>query len=221
MSGGSMDFLLWVRGPGFSIAMAILIVGVLVRLIEIFALGRKRDLAPARSTGKGSGWRTLFTRSIPPPGMLKASPVTYIAGYVFHIGLFIVVFLFVPHILLIKELLGIAWPGLPSAVVDAVTVITLIAMIAVLVNRITDPVKRFLSGIEDYLVWALTALPLLTGYLAFNHLTPDYTFMLALHILTVELLLAALPFTKLMHAFTFAIARWYTGDIFGRKGVAS
>lgn len=221
MSGGSMDFLLWVRGPGFNIAVAILIIGVLVRFIEIFALGRKPDLAPPRSNSPGSGWRTLFSRSLPPPGMIKVSPVTYIAGYVFHIGLFMVVFLFVPHILLIKDLIGLSWPGLPSAVVDAVAVITLIAMIAVLVNRITDPVKRFLSGFEDYLVWALTALPVLTGYLAFNHLAPDYTFMLALHILSVELLLAALPFTKLMHAFTFAIARWYTGDIFGRKGVAS
>ncbi|KAA3630122.1 MAG: hypothetical protein DWQ09_01950 [Proteobacteria bacterium] len=221
MNGGSMDFLLWVRGTGFNIAMVVLIVGVLVRLIEILALGRKADLAPRRSDGKGSGWRTIFTRSIPPPGMLKASPVTYIAGYIFHLGLFIVVFLFVPHILLIKDLLGISWPGLPSALVDAVTVITLITMVAVLANRLTDPVKRFLSGFEDYLVWALTALPLLTGYLAFNHLTPDYTFMLALHILSVQLLLVALPFTKLMHAITFVLARWYTGDIFGRKGVAS
>lgn len=221
MNGGSMDFLLWVRGTGFTIAIAVLIIGVLIRLVEIFALGRKADLAPPRRNAPGSGWRTVWSRSLPPPGMMKASPVTYVAGYVFHIGLFIVVFFFVPHILLIKNLLGLSWPGMPSALVDAVAVITLIAMVAVLANRITDPVKRFLSGFEDYLVWALTALPVLTGYLAFNHLTTDYTFMLALHILCVELLLAALPFTKLMHAFTFVIARWYTGDMMGRKGVAS
>jgi nitrate reductase gamma subunit len=42
---------------------------------------------------------------------------------------------------------------------------------------------------------------------------------LALHILSVELLLIVIPFTKLMHLFTFALARWYNGAIAGRKGV--
>jgi nitrate reductase gamma subunit len=37
----------------------------------------------------------------------------------------------------------------------------------------------------------------------------------------VELLLVVFPFTKLTHAFTVFIARWYNGAIFGRKGVES
>ena len=97
----------------------------------------------------------------------------------------------------------------------------IIALIVVLANRITDPVKRFLSTLEDYLTWTLTLLPLLTGYLAYHHLFLNYTLMLALHILTVELLLVALPFTKLFHTFSLFAARWYNGDISGRKGVAS
>ena len=42
---------------------------------------------------------------------------TTVNGYVFHIGLAIVVFLFVPHILLLKSLFGVSWPGLPSGMV--------------------------------------------------------------------------------------------------------
>ena len=45
--------------------------------------------------------------------------------------------------------------------------------------------------------------------------------MLAIHILSVEALLILLPFTKLFHAFSVFVSRWYNGDIFGRKGVAS
>jgi nitrate reductase gamma subunit len=49
----------------------------------------------------------------------------------------------------------------------------------------------------------------------------EYTLMLALHLFSVELLLVLLPFTKLFHTFSLFISRWYNGDFFGRKGVAS
>ena len=48
-----------------------------------------------------------------------------------------------------------------------------------------------------------------------------YTQMLAVHILSVELLLIVLPFTKLIHMFTLFLSRWYNGAMAGRKGVAS
>lgn len=215
------DLLIWTRGPGLTIALVLLVVGVLLRLFEIYSLGRKRDLAPARSPSPGSGWRTVFSRMLPPAGMTARAPVTYFGGYVFHIGLFVCVFLYIPHIELLRVLLGVSWPGLPTPVVDAVAVATLLALLAVLISRLTDPVKRLLSRLQDYFVWGLTFLPVLTGYLAYHHLLLDYTWMLALHILSAELLIALLPYTKLFHAVGLFIARWYNGDIFGRKGVAS
>ena len=215
------DLLLWARGPGLVLALAILGFGILLRLFEIYSLGRKTDLSPARTDSPGSGWRTMLTRSLPPPGMLARAPVTYYGGYVFHIGLFVTVFLYIPHIELLRNLLGISWPGLPTPVVDAVAVATLAAMPALLASRIHDPVKRLLSTLQDYLVWLLTFLPLTTGYLAFHHMLIDYTWMLALHLLSAELLLALLPFTKLFHAVSIVISRWYTGSLFGRKGVAA
>ncbi len=160
----------------------------------------------------------MFRRSLPPPGMFKRSPVSYIGGYIFHIGLAIVVFLFAPHIKLIESLTGLSWPGLPSQFIDAAAVVTLAAMLLVLVDRINKPVKRFLSTFEDYFTWALTFLPVLTGYLAAKHLLLPYTTMLALHILSVELLLIFLPFTKLFHVFTLFGSRWYNGDV-NAKGV--
>jgi nitrate reductase gamma subunit len=153
--------------------------------------------------------------------MVARAPVTYFGGYVFHIGLFITVFFYIPHIELLRALFGLSWPGLPTPVVDAVAVASLAALLAVLVSRVRDPVKRLISGFQDYFVWALTFLPLLSGYLAYHHLLFDYTWLLALHILSAEALLALLPYTKLFHAVSVFISRWYNGDIFGRKGVAS
>lgn len=214
-----IELLTWVRGPGLNIAIGLFSLGMLWRLIEIYALGRKKDLAPARSVPGASGWHTIARRSLPPPGMLKRSPISYIGGYIFHIGLFIVVFLFAPHIKLVDSLLGLSWPSLPSQVIDAVTVVTLATMLLALFDRINNPVKRYLSTVGDYAAWALTFLPLLTGFLAVKHLLLPYTTMLALHILSVELLLVALPFTKLIHVFTLFASRWYNGDISGKRGV--
>lgn len=219
MNMNELQFLTWVRGPGLDIAVGIFLLGVFWRLFEIYSLGRKQDLSAPRQVAGASGWHTVFRRSIPPAGMVKKSPATYIGGYVFHIGLAVIVFLFVPHIMLITSLTGLSWPGLPSQFIDLVAVLTMAAMVVVLVDRINKPVKRYLSTFEDWFTWALTFLPVLTGWMAVQHLLLPYTTMLALHILSVELLLIFLPFTKLFHAFTVFGSRWYQGKINGHKGV--
>lgn len=217
----AMDLLLWARGPGLGIAIAIFLFGMTLRLFEIYSLGRKRDLSTPRSHTPGSGWRTIVSRSLPHADTWRRSALTIVAGFAFHIGLFIVLLFLLPHIELIRSLTGLSWPALPTPLVDLATVITLIALIVLLVHRLMDPVKRFLSGFGDYLAWTVTFLPLLTGYMAYHHLLLDYTLLLALHILSAELLLVVFPFTKLTHTFTLFIARWYNGDIAARKGVAS
>lgn len=215
-----LQFLTWVRGTGLNLAISIFLLGVFVRLFEIYNLGRKKDLSEPRNVGGASGLNTVFRRSLPAEGMLKTSPITYIGGYIFHIGLVIIVFLFVPHIKFFQSLTGISWPGLPSQLVEFATVLTIVAMLVVLFDRITKPVKRYLSTFQDWFTWALTFLPVLTGWMAVRHLLLPYTTMLAVHILMVELLLVFLPFTKLFHAFTVFGSRWYSGAVNGHKGVA-
>ena len=217
----SAEFLLWVKGTGFTLAIAIFVAGVVLRLFEVWSLGRKSNLAEAKGNASSSGVRTIFKRFAPDKGIWDHSSFIIVVAWLFHVGLFIVVFLFTPHILLIESIIGISWPGLPTPVVDAFSVITLVALLAALFHRITHPVKKYLSTKEDYLVWVVTFLPVLTGYLAFHHLVFAPDMLLALHILSVEILLVLLPFTKLTHAFTFLMARWYNGAISGYKGVQS
>ena len=95
------DFLLWVRGPGLQIAVIIFFFGMTLRLLEIFLLGRKKNLSELRSNGIAEGFRTVVTRSVPPDGnTMRRSMYIIVLGYVFHIGLLIALFLFVPHIML-------------------------------------------------------------------------------------------------------------------------
>jgi len=215
------DLLLWARGPGLQIASIIFVVGVVVRLFGIFTLGRKPNLAEARGSAMAGGLRTILTRSFPDSSTHKRSAFTHIAGYVFHIGFFVTLFLYAPHILVIDAVMGVSWPALPTPIVDATAVLTMITLVAVLLHRISDPVLRFLSRFQDYFVWFLTILPVATGYIAFHRIGLPPPTLIAVHILSVELLMVVFPFTKLMHAFTLFMARWYNGAIAGYKGVNS
>lgn len=218
----SAEFLLWVRGPGLQIATVIFLFGMVLRLLEILLLGRKKNLAELRSSGIVEGFRTVFSRSLPADkNTMKRSTFTFVTGYIFHIGLFVVIFLLAPHISLFKSVFGFGWPSLSTPVVDFLAVATMVALLAILFRRLTNPVLKFLSRGEDYFVWVLTFVPLLTGYMSYHHLLLPYNWMLGTHILSVELMLIFFPFTKLTHAFTLFIARWYNGSIAGQKGVKS
>ena len=216
-----IELLSWARGPGLQIATIVFVAGVVIRILEILLLGRKANLAEAKGSEMTNGLKTIVTRTFPDKTTFKRSSVTIVAGYIFHIGMFISFFFFAPHILFFKDLIGISWPAMPTAFVDACAVISIIALLAVLINRLTNKVMRYLTTFEDLLTWFLTLAPLVTGYIAFHRIGFSGPSLLAIHLLSVELLLIVFPFTKLMHTFTLFLARWYNGAISGYRGVAS
>lgn len=221
MNNPAFDLLMWARGPGFDIALVIFVGGIVLRLTEIIILGRKKDLAPAKGNGFLQGLKTIFSRSLPREGLVKFAPITYIGGYIFHLGFFIAFFFFAPHISLIQDAFGISWPAAGRVIIESVTALAILAVLALTYSRLTDPVRKSLTTFDDYLVLLLSALPLITGYVAVNKLFGDPTMMLAVHLLSVEALMIAFPFTKLMHAVSFVLSRYYNGSIQGRKGAES
>jgi len=211
----AMDWLNWSRGPALEVALAVFAFGMLVRLMEIFLLGRDRDLAKARASAASGGWYTVWHRTIPKRGTWKH----HLPGYLWHIA-FLLIFVFsAPHILFIKHFIGLSWSALSNFVIDILTIVAMAALSFLLFTRFTDPVRRLLSGAGDYFAWLVTFLPLLTGYMAMHRIAADYTLMLAIHISSVNLLLVVFPFTKLTHAMTLFLSRWYNGSTAGRKGV--
>jgi nitrate reductase gamma subunit len=216
----TMELLAWTKGPGLSISLTVLLLGITVRVLEMLILGHKKDLSEARVANSALyGFRTIVTRSLPSMEIFKAETIPLLAGYAFHIGLFLIVFFYVPHILVFKGLLDISWPALPMWLIDGMTLITMASMLIVLWYRLTSKVRRYLSRFGDYFAWLVTFLPVLTGYLTYHRLMLPYNDMLVIHILSVELLFVTLPFTKLMHTVTLFFARYYNGQAAGRKGV--
>ncbi len=219
-----MDLLGFARGPALEVALGIFCLGVAWRIVG-FALLRLRQNHTAPRKGVfamlGGGLLTVGSRSWPHPEFIPRTGAGEALGYSYHIGLFIVVLLFTPHIIFLGGLFGFLWPGLPSSLITVISVLTLTLFLAVLFRRVTNPVMRMLSNFDDYFSWFITALVLLTGLAATTHIGGPYEKLLAVHILSVDALLIWFPFGKLMHAFYLFPSRAINGALLARKGAVS
>lgn len=215
-----MTMLDFARGPALQWSLFIFVLGVVWRLVGTSLMLRRRDLSVPRTTDQfWGGLRTIVSRSFLPRTFEKVVLTQYVLAYTLHIGLLIVVLLFVPHILFFEAILGLSWPGLPNDLILVAGAITLASLVALLVRRMTHPVLKVISTADDYITWCVTTLPLVTGFMTFAHLGPRYETMLAIHILSFELLLIWFPFGKLMHAFFVFPSRYNVGATFERRGV--
>jgi nitrate reductase gamma subunit len=224
-----MNLLEFARGPALWLSLFVLVAGSAWRVIAIFRLGTEADLSEPRSTRRFAGaLRGIFARMIPGKEFRQGGKLGVFGGYFYHLGLAVIVFGFLPHILFIQRLTGVAWPPLPEALVYLAVGPTFIGLLLVLLERLTHPVLRLLSGFDDYFSWFVVFLPLLTGMAAASGsyaqtasgAAPLYPLPLALHLLSVELLFLWLPFGKLAHAFLVFFSRGVTGVALTRKGAA-
>ncbi len=150
-------------------------------------------------------------------------------GYVFHIGLALVFFGYAPHIAFIHRVTGLSWPALPDEVMYLASAVTIVSLLIALASRLTNPVLKLISNADDKITWTITFLPLITGMAVMSEpsatlLARDHVIYggpLAVHLLSLELLLIWFPFGKLMHAVLFAFSRGATGIRFGHRGVDS
>ena len=214
-----MDLLEFARGPALQVAAYILVAGSIWRFVGILLLKEQVDHSePRKGGGLGAALKVIYTRSFTADPFKPATLYPKILAYVMHIGLFAVVFLFVPHIMFFEGFLGISWPGLPNNLIYLFGVAAVVSGIALLVRRLTKPVLRLISNFDDYFSWVMTMLPLATGLIIPLRFGVRYETLLAIHILSVAALLIWLPFGKLGHTFLVFITRGTTGMVFERRG---
>lgn len=215
-----MTLLDFARGPALQWSLMIMIVGLSWRVIGVF-LGRwRRDLSRPRSDALvQGGLRAIITRSAPARELERNIRFQHFTGYIWHIGFFMTVLLYQPHIAFFKSILGFGWPGLPSHLVVVPAAISLAILVMLTIRRMTHPVMRMITRFDDYLSLIIIIAALVTGLMASAHMGPRYETMLALHFINVELLFIWIPFSKLAHLFFWLLSRYRIGTFFERKGV--
>lgn len=214
------------RGPMLDIALAVLVLGTLWRIAHLLWRPLQRDLSEPRSSATLRGalganvsrmWQHRAFRERSLPATLN--------GYAYHIGLAIVFFGFVSHIAFVERLTGLSWPAVPGWLFATAVALVFVGMGYALLMRLTSPVLRLLSGFDDYASWVVTMLPMVTGMAVLTlgldspyPIEPLDPMPVAIHLLSVELLLVWLPFGKLSHAFLAFVSRGVTGAAFARRG---
>lgn len=218
-------FLEFTRGPMFYFSLLIFIAGMFYRLVRVVMLGWSKDYSKPRgskATGVAKTWlKSLLILPFIPwvKGTFKRNPTMYIAGGLFHLGLFVVILLGTPHMLVWKSLLGFGWPTLGLPFVDWLAVAALVAMLVLIVLRLTHPVMKMLSGVPEYLNWLFVFLPMISGYIMTHHLFFRYEVAYSLHMLTVNWMLIWIPLSRISHFIFYPFSRTTHGTEWGKYGV--
>lgn len=224
----SMDLLAFARGPALVFALAVFVAGMAWRLFVVFRRPAGVDHAAARGASPAAGaLRAIASRMWPYRTFRERSLAATLNAYAYHLGLAIVFFGFAPHIAFVERLTGLRWPALPGWLFVVGAGCVWIGMVQALAARRSSAVLRLISRFDDYVSWAVTMLPIVTG-MALVSLPLESTYPLhpfapgpvAVHLLSVELLLVVLPFSKLSHAFLVFVSRGVTGARFARRGAA-
>jgi nitrate reductase gamma subunit len=216
-----MELLEFARGPVLTFAITIFIAGIAFRIVSLFALWRTSDSSEGSSRERPafmSAIREIIRRLWPQTAYKQRTMFPLINGYVFHIGLAIIVLFLAPHILFIKDLTGLSWGSLPNNVIYAISIVTIVSLVAALAMRFANPAQKIISTFDDWFSWLVTFLPVLSGVIATSHLGARYETLLGLHILSVSLFLVWLPFGKLMHFFLVFVTRGQTGAHLSHRG---
>ena len=218
-----MDFYSFVEGPLLWVAFLTFIVGSLMRAVLFFAIARKMD----KIVYQHFSWKyvlSTFGRWLLPLNKSVAkNPFFTISGYLFHICLIAVPLWLSGHITLWEESrFEFSWWSMPDGLADWMTLVFLAIALFFLLRRIFSADIRLLSTFLDYLLLVVAALPFMTGYFLMHGTLDGIGFlgdnMLLIHILTGEILLILIPFTKLSHFILFFFSRGATAIEFGRRG---
>ena len=206
----------FIDGPLWYISSIVFVAAVIWRIIVILSFGRKKNLAKPRLSPGGGAIRTILRRFFPYKEFYEVSKFRIFAGYAFHIGLFALLFFAVPHIEFITQISGLSWPAMPHWAFILAAELSFFGLMYLFVFRLTNPVTKFLTTRGEYLGSILVFTVMLTGCLALGR---SHEFLRLFHLLTVELLLLYMPFSSLMHAFTFPFSRGFTGAVYHRRGL--
>jgi nitrate reductase gamma subunit len=219
------DALEFARGPLFYASLLIFVGGMIYRLVRILMLGWSRDRIPAKGSKVGGVVRTYLKGILAWPFIpwvrrtFSKNPVIYLAGGLFHLALFTILILGTAHMLVWKSLLGFGWPTLPLPIVDWMAAVGIVAMVGLLIHRLVNPVMKLITGPAEWTNWTLVFLPMVTGYIMTHHLFFPYEVLFSVHMLSVDLLLIWIPFSRIAHFVFYFFSRTIHGTEFGKRAV--
>jgi len=205
----------FVSGPLAWIAWAIFILGSVYRLVSMYSLAKKKDGSSLAYMSPYFGLRSIFRWLIPFGTMgWKADPLMTVTTFLFHICFIFVAVFLGAHVVFWDTAFGISFWSIPAEIGDYISFVVIAACLIFALRRLYLPHVRNVTKPKDWFALGLVALPFITGVLAYHQVGP-VLLMTILHVLSGEMLLALIPFTRLSHALFVLFTRAYMGSEFG------
>jgi nitrate reductase gamma subunit len=211
----------FVTGPLAWLSFGIFFIGLLWRLVwYIRGLNWQMDRVTYTvnvAHGIKGALRSIFFWLVPfGTHSWRFYPGFTVLVFVFHICLLVTPVFLMGHNVLLLERWGFSLPTLPEGLADVMTMGVIVAAVFIILRRIALPEVRILTTPYDFLVLAIAVAPFLTGFIAY-HQVGNYDFWIVAHILAGEIMLVAIPFTKLSHFLLFFLSRAQLGMDYGVK----
>jgi len=207
----------FIEGPLILMSFIIFLLGVLFQIYRFFSLTREKERVVLNLETKkqsspqelGSQVRTLI--KLLKRTIFGTHPVVIGVTYLFHIFIFIVPIFLLAHNIFIEAAWGIRLGSFSESISDALTLLVLLGGLFFLCRRIFLRQVRSITTSYDYLVLLIVLAPFVTGFFA-THQWFDYRTMIFLHILSGEIMLITIPFTRLGHMIFFFLYRFMIGS---------
>lgn len=209
------DIYAFVSGPLVWIAFIIFIGGSLYRLASLVVLTHRKErfiysyLSLKYSLRSILHWITPFgTKN------MRRHPILTIVTFAFHICLLVSPVFLLAHVVLVEESWSVSWWTLPDSAAIAMSVVVVAGCVFFLVRRTIRPEVRYVTSPSDYVLLAVVAAPFITGIISYYQWF-GYQWVTILHILSGEIMLVAIPLTRLSHMLFAPLTRAYMGSEFG------
>ncbi len=194
----------WIQlamGPLFWAALAFMVFGLLRRLFLAVLEGVRAYLKAGDKVLPTGQVIANTMKWLIPIKTLRNRWVYSLTTLLFHVGVILVPLFLAGHIALWDRALGISWPALPNNVATALTLVVLVTLLAVIIQRVGAGDSRPLGRFSDYALPILIAIPFFTGFMvmhpAWNPVGRDP--VLLAHVLSADLIIFLVPLTKLSH----------------------
>lgn len=210
-----MDIYEFARGPLAWVSILIFIFGSLSRTI-LLLYSAKTEPVLNPSPKNRDAIRSILHGIIPFSSItMRRQPLFLTITFIFHICVLLLPIFLLAHTVLWYESWGILWWSLPDTIADLMAIWVILACAYFIFRRfsITDA-KRVTRPI-DFLILIIILVTFLAGFLAYHQWGP-YRPILILHIISSEVLLVMIPFSKLGHMLFFWSSRAYMGAEFGK-----
>ena len=208
-------FIDFIMGPMVWISALVFVLGLVFKFVKIYTGIKEKESFVFTYMTWPHSLRSIAAWLIPFfPQSTRNQPVFWAITYCFHILLFLVPLFLSAHIVLFDEAFQISWPALNDGLADGMTLAVILALVFLAVRRMVVPEVKFLTSIKDFILLLIVLLPFLTGFIAY-HQAFSYQWMVIIHVLSGELMLIAIPFSRFSHMLTAPLTRAFTGSEFG------